>query len=170
MVAKILDRRTRRLQSGPVCGVQIIADGTGAAEALIALNESDEISGLTNISQVLALTPCLVPTFLNQSSDDSDSSHHRRLENMTNLDGNIRELHETFMSERERELSEGEPARRDLSSFYYNDYNTTYRSSYWDRTERYCDYYQGSCFNYCDWYPSYCGEFCYWFPYYCKPA
>jgi len=63
-----------------------------------------------DISQVLALTPCLIPTYL--SSDSSNSSKHRRLDSMSNLDGDIRELHETFLSERERELSEGDSAGR----------------------------------------------------------
>lgn len=89
---------------------------------------------------------------------------------MTNMDGDIRELHETFTSERERELSVGETTGRELSHYYYDDFNTIYRSSYWDRTERYCNYYSGSCYSYCDWYPSYCSEFCYWFPEYCQPA
>ena len=153
-----------QILSGTTCtGVQIIGDGTGAAEALIAANASG-VAADSKVSQLIALTPCLVPTYL------SSNSSHRRLDDMTNLDGDIRELHETFMSERERELSVGEPAGRELSHTYFDNYNTTYRSSYWDRTERYCDYYAGSCYSYCDWYPSHCNEFCYWFPEYCQAA
>ena len=147
---------TAILGNGTACTkVQIIGDGTGVAEALIAANAS--ATGAMDISQLIALTPCLVPTYL------SSNSSHRRLDDMTNLDGDIRELHETFQDDLKRELSEGDSSGRDLSDTYY-------RSSYWDRTERYCDFYAGSCFSYCDWYPSHCSEFCYWMPEYCVPA
>jgi len=144
-------------------GVQIIGDGTGVAEALIAANASGAAAD-SKVGQLIALTPCLVPTYL------SSNNSHRLLDDMTTMDGDIRELHETFLSDKERELSSGEPEGRELSHYYYDNYNTAYRSSYWDRTERYCNYYYGSCYSYCDWYPSYCSEFCYWFPEYCQPA
>ena len=141
-----------------VCtGVSIIADGVGAAEALLAADGDDVIQ------QVIATTPCYVPDYL---SEGKDSSSRRLLRGAEDA----RELNESFEADRARELQDGvRPEGRELSHYYYDNYSYTYRSSYWDRTERYCNWNPSSCYNYCDWYPSYCTEFCYWFPEFCTP-
>ena len=113
---------------------------------------------------MIALAPCLIPTYLS-----SNSSSHRLLSNSVE-DGDIRELSAAFQSDSERHLKDGVQDGRELSHYYYNNYSTYYRSSYWDSTERYCNRYPSSCYSYCDWYPSYCSEFCYWFPEYCVPS
>ena len=164
MVAQAVTTNSTNMPGSVSCtGVSIIASGVGAAEALIGA-QTDATNTTDQISQVITLAPCLIPTYLSSGSD----SKHRLLSSIE--DGDVRELSETFQSESERHLKDGIQDGRELSSYYYNNYSTYYRSSYWDSTERYCNRYPSSCYSYCDWYPSYCGEFCYWFPEYCVPS
>ena len=77
-------------------GVSIIAHGVGAAEALIGA-QADATNATLQVKQVIALAPCLIPTYL------SSNSSHRLLSSIEE-EGDIRELSETFQSESERHL------------------------------------------------------------------
>ena len=127
MVAQAVTTNTANAPGGVECtGVSIIASGIGAAEALIGA-QTDATNATDQISQVITLAPCLIPTYL---SSGGGSYQNRLLSSIE--DGDVRELSETFQSDSERHLKDGIQDGRELSHYYYNNYSTYYRSSYWD--------------------------------------
>jgi len=125
--------------------VNVVTHSLGAGEVLAGLAGNANLADKINL--VLNYAPCPIPTFFNNSASD------------------WRMLSETAPSPRELDqiVEEDISGRRELghSHYYYN--------SYWDRVERYCNWYPSSCYNYCDWYPGYCDQFCERFPDYCVP-
>lgn len=145
----------QKTSSSTCDSVNVVASGIGAAEAILGADD------FPSITQVITTTPCYVPDYLSEGKEE------RRL--LKDKDS-MRELNDSFKEDRKRELKEGESDNRGIGhSWYDDDFDRQYRSHYWDRTERYCNWYPWNCYHYCDWYPRYCSEFCYWFPEFCEP-